>query len=89
MNGGSVVRKDNVALAGVPCLVENPFAFGFTSGGNSSGTAALVANGEAEFGIGADQGGGIRIPAAHCGLVGLKEAFGLVPYTGCVSGDST
>jgi amidase len=34
--------------------VQNPFAFGFTSGGSSSGTGALVANGEIEYGIGAD-----------------------------------
>lgn len=81
--------NDTSSNSAVTGLVENPFAFGFTSGGSSSRTGAFVANEEAEFGIGAYQGGSIRIPAAHCGLVGLKAAFGLVPYTGSVSGDST
>jgi amidase len=62
--------------------VQNPRRRGHTPGGSSSGSAALVAAGEVELAIGGDQGGSIRIPAAHCGIVGMKPTWGLVPYTG-------
>ncbi len=62
--------------------VQNPRKPGFTAGGSSSGSAALVAAGEVDMAIGGDQAGSIRIPASHCGIVGLKPTFGLVPYTG-------
>lgn len=73
------------------CLgnVHNPYFHGFSAGGSSSGSAALVAAGEADMALGADQGGSIRIPAAMCGLVGLKPTFGLVPYTGITSNEYT
>src|SRR5262247_4623737 len=62
--------------------VHNPRKPGFSAGGSSSGSAALVAAGEVDMAIGGDQAGSIRIPANHCGIVGLKPTFGLVPYTG-------
>jgi len=62
--------------------VHNPRKRGYTTGGSSSGSAALVATGEVDMAIGGDQAGSIRIPASHCGIVGLKPTFGLVPYTG-------
>jgi amidase len=62
--------------------VQNPRKPGYTTGGSSSGSAALVAAGDVDMAIGGDQAGSIRIPAAHCGIVGLKPTFGLVPYTG-------
>src|SRR5260370_13031563 len=62
--------------------VHNPRKRGFSAGGSSSGCAALVAAREVEMAIGGDQAGSIRIPASHCGIVGLKPTFGLVPYTG-------
>jgi len=62
--------------------VHNPRKPGFSAGGSSSGSAALVAAGEVDMAIGGDQAGSIRIPASHCGIVGLKPTFGLVPYTG-------
>lgn len=68
--------------------VSNPYAKSYSAGGSSSGTANLVAKGEVDLGIGADQGGSIRIPASLCGLVGFKATAGLVPYTGCVSNDA-
>jgi amidase len=69
--------------------VDNPYAKGYSAGGSSSGTANLVAKGEVDLGIGADQGGSIRIPASLCGLVGFKATAGLIPYTGCVSNEAT
>jgi amidase len=62
--------------------VHNPRKAGYSAGGSSSGSAALVACGEVDMAIGGDQAGSIRIPASHCGIVGLKPTFGLVPYTG-------
>ncbi len=62
--------------------VQNPRKPGYTAGGSSSGSAALVAAGEVAMAIGGDQAGSMRIPASHCGIVGLKPTFGLVPYTG-------
>src|SRR5256885_1350506 len=52
------------------------------AGGSSSGSAALVAAGVCDFALGTDTGGSIRIPAAYCGIVGLKPTFGLVPVEG-------
>lgn len=69
--------------------VHNPFARGYSVGGSSSGTAAIVASGGADLGIGCDQGGSIRIPAALTGLYGLKPTTGLVPYTGIASNDAS
>ena len=62
--------------------VQNPRKLGHTTGGSSSGSAALVASGEVPLAIGGDQAGSIRIPASFCGIVGMKPTYGLVPYTG-------
>ena len=62
--------------------VHNPHRRGYTCGGSSSGSAALVAAGEVDMALGGDQGGSIRIPASFCGVYGLKPTHGLVPYTG-------
>ncbi|MBI1214024.1 MAG: amidase [Alphaproteobacteria bacterium] len=62
--------------------VHNPHRHGYSAGGSSSGSAALVAAGEVDMAIGGDQGGSIRVPSAHCGTYGMKATHGLVPYTG-------
>src|SRR5207248_4308121 len=62
--------------------VHNPHRMGYSAGGSSSGSAAVVALGEVPMALGGDQGGSIRIPAAFCGIYGLKPTHGLVPYTG-------
>ncbi|KAH9909909.1 amidase signature domain-containing protein [Xylariomycetidae sp. FL2044] len=69
--------------------VHNPYADGYSCGGSSSGCARLVASGQVEMALGCDQGGSIRVPAANCGLVGLKPTWGLVPYTGIISLEAT
>ena len=68
-------------------MVENPIKPGHTAGGSSSGCAALVAAGEVDMAIGGDQAGSVRIPAAQCGVYGLKPTYGLVPYTGIMSSE--
>jgi len=62
--------------------VHNPMKHGYSAGGSSSGSAALVAAGEVDMAIGGDQGGSIRMPASYCGIYGMKPTWGLVPYTG-------
>ena len=51
-------------------------------GGSSCGSAVAVATGQADVAFGTDTAGSIRIPAACCGVVGLKTTFGLVPLDG-------
>ena len=62
--------------------VHNPHRQGWSAGGSSSGSAAVVASGEVPMALGGDQGGSIRMPAAFCGIYGMKPTHGLVPYTG-------
>lgn len=71
-------------------LVHNPYAEGYSAGGSSSGVGALVGSPRnlVDMGIGADQGGSVRIPAAMSGCVGLKATHGLIPYTGIVTSEA-
>ncbi|MEO1308883.1 MAG: amidase, partial [Pseudomonadota bacterium] len=135
LSGKTVALKDNVLVAGVPCMngasmlqqyvpevdatvvtrlldagatilgkthceyfclsgssqttdlapVQNPHKEGFSAGGSSCGSGALVGGGVVDLSIGGDQGGSIRMPASFCGIVGLKPTHGLVPYTGIMS----
>jgi amidase len=62
--------------------VHNPWRIGYSAGGSSSGSAALVAAGEVPMAIGGDQGGSIRMPSSFCGTYGMKPTHGLVPYSG-------
>ncbi len=61
---------------------RNPRDPSRTSGGSSGGSAALVAAGVCDLALGTDTGGSVRIPAAYCGIVGLKPSYGLLPLDG-------
>lgn len=61
---------------------RNPWNTDHFTGGSSTGSAASVAAGTALFSIGTDTGGSVRLPAAACGLVGLKPTFGRISRHG-------
>jgi amidase len=72
-----------------PGPVRNPWDPSRSSGGSSSGSAALVASGDVDLATGGDQGGSVRIPSAYSGIVGHKPTHGLVPYTGAFPIEAT
>ena len=86
--GGVVLGKTNTShygyrdtsdnLIGPPC--RNPWRLDRTSGGSSGGAASAVAAGLGPFAQGSDGAGSIRIPAAFCGVFGLKPSLGRVPF---------
>src|SRR5207245_9720700 len=93
--GAVIVGKTNVPELGysgasynmIFPATRNPWNIERTSGGSSAGSGAAVASGMGPFAIGSDGGGSIRIPAAFCGLYGLKASMGRVPlYPGTQGG---
>jgi Asp-tRNA(Asn)/Glu-tRNA(Gln) amidotransferase A subunit family amidase len=60
-------------------ITRNPWRPELTPGGSSGGSAVAVATGLGPLAIGTDGGGSIRVPAAFCGVYGLKPSFGRVP----------
>ncbi|CCE11037.1 putative amidase [Bradyrhizobium sp. STM 3843] len=74
-------------------LTRNPWDLKMNPGGSSAGAGAAAAAGYGPLHLGTDIGGSVRLPAAWCGLVGLKPSFGRVPidppYVGRVAGPMT
>jgi amidase len=63
----------------------NANAPGRIPGGSSSGSAAAVAGGLVDFALGSDTGGSVRIPAAYCGVLGMRVTHGAVPLEGAIA----
>jgi len=76
--GGSGSDTENAVIG----QTRNPYDESRSPGGSSGGEAALVAAGGSPLGLGSDTGGGLRVPAAYCGITGLKPTQGRVPNSG-------
>lgn len=69
--------------------VLNPADLTRSPGGSSGGSAAAVAAGFVDFALGSDTGGSMRIPAAHCGVVGMRPTTGRYPSDGMIGLSTT
>ena len=94
----AIARRRNVQIVGKTNMTEfavspsgmneyfgtpvNPLKRNLIPGGSSSGNAVALASGMADVAFGTDTAGSIRVPAACCGIVGLKTTYGLVPIEG-------
>ena len=78
--GKTVTQEAAAGIFSDPC--RNPWDTDRIPGGSSGGSAAAVANGTALGALGTDTGGSIRIPAALCGVTGLKPTYGRLSVNG-------
>jgi aspartyl-tRNA(Asn)/glutamyl-tRNA(Gln) amidotransferase subunit A len=83
----------SAGLSSLHGVTRNPWDLAMNPAGSSSGAGAAAAAGYGPLHIGTDIGGSIRLPAAHCGLFGLKPSLGRVPihppFMGRVAGPMT
>lgn len=94
--GARIVAKTNMEDLAVGVgegsyfgAARNPRDPARSTGGSSTGSAAAVAAGLVDMALGADQAGSVRVPAAWCGIVGMKATHGLVPSHGLTHMDHT
>lgn len=96
-SGAVILAKSNLAEFSVSPTsasshfgpVRNPWALDRVSGGSSGGSAAALATRMCFGALGTDSGGSVRLPAAWCGVVGLKPTHGLVSNTGIIPSVAT
>jgi len=83
------LNLDEMAFAGTGTtgcfgVAHNPWNLGRITGGSSAGSSAAVSAGLCYGSVGSDDGGSVRIPSAHCGVVGFKTSYGRVSTRGVV-----
>ena len=88
--GAAIVGTLNMEEAALGAKTDNPFfgatqnphKVGYTPGGSSGGSGAAVAAGLCDVALGTDTMGSVRVPAAYCGVYGLKPSRGAVSQDG-------